>query len=57
MGKYKGQEARYNVISVRLNDEVTKALRSKVKQGDALSDYLRELILKDLEDKKTIVAG
>lgn len=47
MGKYKGTEARYNVLSVRLDDDLAESVRSLVPAGVTLSDYLRELFRRE----------
>lgn len=47
MGKYKGTEARYNVLSVRLDDDLAESIRSLVPAGVTLSDYLRDLLRRE----------
>jgi hypothetical protein len=46
MGRTK-QHPRYNVVSVRMSDRAVKELLKRC-VGRSMSDYLRELLLKDL---------
>lgn len=44
MGKSKGCEARYNVLSLRVDDERARALDAIRPVGVSRSDYLRALL-------------
>lgn len=47
MGRYKGIEARYNVLSVRLDDDMNLMVRARVPAGVSLSDFVREMIRRE----------
>lgn len=47
MGKYKGSEARYNVISVRVDDELKEAVDRRLPKGVSISDFMRDLLRRE----------
>lgn len=49
MGKFRGAEARYNVVSVRLDDDMTLRVHARVPAGTSLSDFVRDILRRELD--------
>lgn len=47
MGAYKGLEARHNVISFRVDDDLKRDVETMLPNGVSVSDYMRDLLRRE----------
>lgn len=46
MGLNKGEDARYNIVSLRVSDKELKSINQK-RKSESVSNYLRKLVVKE----------